>query len=98
LTSDDVSAVSDLANQSPSLASVLKIESHVKFSEKQLVASLKDVAASGVTIMTRGMQLDVEVIRKLAVKATISGGQELVIAIYRDDAGPQAFICRRYLS
>ena len=98
LTSSDADAVSKLANQSPSLASVLKIESHFKFSEKQLVANLKDITASGVTVMTRGMQLDVESIRKLAVKATVSGGQELIIAIYRDDAGPQAFICRRYLS
>lgn len=98
LTSDDADAVSKLAHKSPSLASVLKIESHFKFSEKQLVANLKDVTASGVTIMTRGMQLDVEAIRKLAVKATVSGGQELIIAIYRDDAGPQTFICRRYLS
>ena len=98
LTSNDVDAVSELAKQSPSLASVLKIESHFKFSEKHLVANLKDVTASGVTIMTRGMQLDVEAIRKLAVKATTTGGQELVVAIYRDDAGPQAFACRRYLS
>jgi SAM-dependent methyltransferase len=98
LTSDDADAVSKLANKSPSLASVLKIESHSKFSEKQLVANLKDVTASGVTIMTRGMQLDVEAIRKLAVKATATGGQELIIAIYRDDAGPQVLICRRYLS
>jgi hypothetical protein len=98
LTSNDVDAVSELAKQSPSLASVLKIESHFKFSEKNLVANLKDVTASGVTIMTRGMQLDVEAIRKLAVKATTTGGQELVVAIYRDDAGPQALICRRYLS
>jgi SAM-dependent methyltransferase len=98
LTSDDADAVSKLANQSPSLASVLKIESHFKFSEKQLVANLKDVSAAGVTIMTRGMQLDFEAIRKLAVKATTANGQELIIAIYRDDAGPQALICRRYLS
>ena len=98
LTSDDPSAVSNLANQSPSLASVLKIEAHFKFSEKQLAASLKGVEASGVTVMTRGMQLDVEAIRKLAVKATAPGKQELVVAIYRDDAGPQALICRRYLS
>ena len=98
LTSNDVDAISKLVNQSPSLASILNIESHFKFSEKQLVANLKGVAASGVTIMTRGMQIDVEAIRKIAVKATIAGGQELVIAIYRDDAGPQALICRRYLS
>ena len=98
LTSDDASAVSNLANQSPSLASVLKIESHFKFSEKQMATNLKDFEASGVTVMTRGMQLDVEAIRKTAVKASKSGKQELVIAIYRDDAGPQALICRRYLS
>ena len=98
LTSDDPSAVSNLAKQSPSLASVLKIVSYFKFSEKQLAASLKGVEASGVTVMTRGMQLDVEAIRKLAVKATAPGKQELVVAIYRDDAGPQALICQRYLS
>ena len=98
LTSDDASSVSNLANQSPSLANVLKIESHFKFSEKQMAANLKDFEASGVTVMTRGMQLDVEAIRKTAVKASKSGKQELVIAIYRDDAGPQALICRRYLS
>lgn len=98
LTSDDADAVSKLSNQSPSLASVLRIESHFKFSEKQLVAKSKDFELSGVTVMTRGMQLDVEVIRKLAVKASSSGNQELVIAIYRDDAGPQALLCRRYLS
>lgn len=98
LTSDDADAVSNLSNQSPSLASILRIESHFKFSEKQLVNNLKDVELSGVTVMTRGMQIDVEVIRKLAVKASSSGNQELVIAIYRDDAGPQALLCRRYLS
>jgi hypothetical protein len=98
LTSADSTAISELHKHSPSLANILRIESHFKFSEKQLVASLKDVALSGVTVMTRGMQLDVEVIRKAAVKASSSGNQELVIAIYRDDAGPQAVLCRRYLS
>jgi hypothetical protein len=98
LTSADSTAISELHKHSPSLANILRIESHFKFSEKQLVASLKDVALSGVTVMTRGMQLDVEVIRKAAVKASSSGNQELVIAIYRDDAGPQALLCRRYLS
>ena len=98
LTSDDANAIAELNAQTPRLANVLKIESHFKFSEKQLVANLKDVSASGITVMTRGMQLDVEAIRKAAVKTAASGGQELVVAIYRDDAGPQAFLCRRYLS
>ena len=98
LTSNDLEAISQLSKHSPSLANILRIESHFKFSDKQLVVNLKDVDLSGVTVMTRGMQLDVEAIRKLAVKASSSGNQELVIAIYRDDAGPQALLCRRYLS
>jgi hypothetical protein len=98
LTSNDKDAVVALQDHLPSLASVLKIESHFKFSEKQLSANLKGVESSGVTVMTRGMQLDVEAIRKLAVKASTPGKQELIVAIYRDDAGPQALICRRYLS
>ena len=98
LTSFDEAAVAELAKHSPSLAGVLRIEAHFKFSDKNLVANLKNVSVSGVTVMTRGMQLDVEAIRKAAVKAAIRGSQELVIAIYRDDSGPQALLCRRYLS
>ncbi len=98
LTSDDANAIAKLNVQSPQLANVLKIESQFKFSEKQLAANLKGVESSGVTVMTRGMQLDVEAIRKAAVKAASSGNQELVLAIYRDDAGPQGLLCRRYLS
>lgn len=98
LTSSDTEAVADLSEHSPNLASVLRIESRFKFSDKQLAANLKGIEATGVTVMTRGMQLDVEAIRKTAVKASSSGTKELIIAIYRDDAGPQALICRRYLS
>jgi len=98
LTTSDSHAVLELSKQTPSLANILHIESHFKFSDKQLVTNLKDIEQSGVTVMTRGMQIDVEAIRKAAVKASRSGNQELVIAIYRDDAGPQALLCRRYLS
>jgi SAM-dependent methyltransferase len=98
ISSSDPDAVAELANHSPRLANILRIESHFKFSDRQFIGNLKGVAASGVTVMTRGMQLDVEAIRKSAVKASSSGKQELVIAIYRDDSGPQALLCRRYLS
>jgi SAM-dependent methyltransferase len=98
LTSSDAEAVAELSEHSPNLASILRIESQFKFSDKLLAANLKGIETSGVTVMTRGMQLDVEAIRKMAVKASSSGNQELVIAIYRDDAGPQALLCRRYLS
>ena len=98
LTSSDGEAVAKLSKHAPSLANILRIESHFKFSDKNLAANLKGVELSGVTVMTRGMQLDVEAIRKSAVKVSSSGNQELVIAIYRDDAGPQILLCRRYLS
>ena len=98
LTSSDTEAVLKLSKQTPSLASILRVEYSFKFSDKQLVLNLKGVEQAGVTVMTRGMQLDVEAIRKSAVKASNSGSQELVIAIYRDDSGPQALLCRRYLS
>ena len=77
---------------------MLEIEKHIRYSDKALVESVKGLTAAGVTIMTRGMQLDVEAIRKSLVKVKSAGSDELVVAIYRDDAGPQALICRRYLS
>ena len=98
LTSDNNSAVGNFAAKVPALGVVLEIEKHIKYSDKALVESVKGLTAAGVTIMTRGMQLDVEAIRKSLVKVKSAGSDELVVAIYRDDAGPQALICRRYLS
>ena len=98
LTSDNNSAVGNFAANEPALGIVLEIKKHIKYSDKALVESVKGLAVAGVTIMTRGMQLDVEAIRKSLVKVKSAGSDELVVAIYRDDAGPQALICRRYLS
>jgi hypothetical protein len=77
---------------------VLEIEKRIKYSDKVLVESVNGIPAAGITIMTRGMQLDVEAIRKSLIKVKSPGNSELVVAIYRDEAGPQALICRRYLS
>ena len=98
LTSSNELAVSKFAVLEPALGMVLEIEKRIKYSDKVLVESIKGLAAAGITIMTRGMQLDVEAIRKSLIKVKSSGSAELVIAIYRDEAGPQALICRRYLS
>jgi 16S rRNA G966 N2-methylase RsmD len=95
LTTDDEAGVGNMLKQDPLQASALLIESVFKYSDKELVARAKNVPAAGVTIMTRGMQLDVEAIRKSVVKVTAPGNQELIVAIYRDDAGPQALLCRR---
>ena len=95
LTTDNEAGVSKMLKQDPQLGSALLIESGFKYSDKELLARVKNIPAAGVTIMTRGMQLDVEAIRKSLVKVTAPGNQELIVAIYRDDAGPQALLCRR---
>lgn len=95
LTTDDEAGVSNMLKLNPLQANALLIESAFKYSDKELLTRVKNIPAAGVTIMTRGMQLDVEAIRKSLVKVAAPGNQELIIAIYRDDAGPQALLCRR---
>jgi hypothetical protein len=87
-----------MLKQDPIQANALLIESVFKYSDKELITRTKNIPTAGVTIMTRGMQLDVEAIRKSVVKVTAPGNQELIVAIYRDDAGPQALLCHRISS
>jgi len=98
LTTDDETGVRNMLKQDPVQANALLIESVFKFSDKELITRTKNIPTAGVTIMTRGMQLDVEAIRKSVVKVTGPGNQELIVAIYRDDAGPEALLCRRISS
>jgi hypothetical protein len=95
LTSNEELAVRALVAQSPRPAMGFEILNVVKYSQKALQVAVKGMAASGMTVMTRGMQLDVESIRKSLSKSVAKGSTELVVAIYRDDTGPQALICRR---
>jgi SAM-dependent methyltransferase len=98
LTTDDETGVRNMLKQDPVQANALLIESVFKYSDKELITRTKNIPTAGVTIMTRGMQLDVEAIRKSVVKVTAPGNHELIVAIYRDDAGPQALLCRRISS
>ena len=95
LTTNDETGITALQELDPPQATTLEIIDSFKYSDKELLAHAKGVLATGVTIMTRGMKLDVEAIRKSVVKVTSRGDQELIVAIYRDDAGPQALLCRR---
>ena len=95
LTSNDEIAVHTLLTKSPRPAMGFEIVKAVKFSQKTLQQEVQDTSASGITVMTRGMQLDVESIRKYLSKKVSKGAAELIVAIYRDDSGPQALICRR---
>ncbi len=60
LTTDDETGVRNMLKQDPVQANALLIESVFKFSDKELITRTKNIPAAGVTIMTRGMQLDVE--------------------------------------
>jgi SAM-dependent methyltransferase len=95
LTTNDETGIAALQKLDPPQATALEIISSFRYSDKELIVRTKGLLATGVTIMTRGMKLDVEAIRKSIVKITSRGEQELIVAIYRDDAGPQALLCRR---
>lgn len=95
LTTDDEASIVNLFNLKPTQAHILRIESRFKFTDRELLAQVRGSRAAGITVMTRGMQLDVEAIRKQLIKVTLDGDQELIVAIYRDDAGPKGLLCRR---
>lgn len=76
-------------------AQVLKINEITKFNEKQLAGQISIYAPGALTIMTRGVTLDPEILRKKLLKKPTKGGPEIIVAIYRDDSGPIALICSR---
>lgn len=93
LTSKDETAVTKfLGNKA---ASIFQILDHQKFNENGLASYVQSVAPDALTIMTRGVDLDPELLRKKLLKRPTKGGGELVLAIYRDDTGTQVLCCRR---
>ncbi len=76
-------------------AQFFKINSVEKFNEKALAKSISSLAAGSLTVMTRGVELDPELLRKKILKNPTKGGPEVVIAIYRNDSGTIALICSR---
>ncbi len=95
IVSNNSELVSNLANHKPKLADVFQIVSQVKADEKALARSISEMPASAITIMTRGMQVDVPKLRKRISPSLSSTAPELVIGLYRHDGGNQALICRR---
>jgi SAM-dependent methyltransferase len=85
--------IAELFNSST--AQVLKINEITKFNEKQLAVIISGYAPGALTVMTRGVTLDPELLRKKILKKPIKGGPEIIVAIYRDDSGPVALICSR---
>jgi len=95
LTSSDATAVNKLLNTQPRLGSVFAILEVLSFNEKMLKAQIGNIPASALTVMTRGVNVDVEALRKKLFKKQTSGSEELVLAIFREDSGPVALLARR---
>lgn len=78
-----------------SSAQVFEILETMKFDEKLIANRMADFAPGTLTVMTRGVSVDPDLLRKKLLKKPTKGGKEIVLAIYRDDAGPVAIICHR---
>ena len=78
-----------------SSAQVFEILETLKFDEKAIANRITAFAPGTLTVMTRGVSVDPDFLRKKLLKQPTKGGKEIVLAIYRDDAGPVAMICHR---
>lgn len=95
LTTSDEKAAIELSNESPRLAQVFHILHTLPFTPKMLKSELAKHSASAVTIMTRGVSVNVEELRKKIAPPLTKSAAELVVALYREDAGNRAVIARR---
>lgn len=76
-------------------AQFFEINSVEKFNEKSLAKSIALLSAGSLTVMTRGVEVDPDLLRRKILKNPTKGGPEVVVAIYRDDSGTIALICSR---
>jgi hypothetical protein len=95
LTSADEKSVRSLVGLDPAPATILRIEAVLPVSEKIIAQEVARHETSGLTIMTRGVTINVDTLRKRVLKKKTPGAAELVLAIYRDDPNNVALLCRR---
>ena len=95
LTSSDTAAVHTALGLNPTPATVMHIEAVLPVNEKVLAQEVAQREASGLTIMTRGVTINVDALRKKVFKKKTPGAAELVLAIYREDPHNVALLCRR---
>ena len=95
ITTDSQQEISNLLASKPKLADVFEIVATTKAVTKSISQAIRDIPASAVTIMTRGIQIDVEQMRKQVAPKLTKSAPELVVALYRDDSGNKGLICRR---
>ena len=95
ITSDDESLINRLCESMPVPADVYQIIDRCKAEPKAIAKAIREIPASGITITSRGIQIDVERLRKQISPSLQRSAPELVVALYRDDTGNKALICRR---
>lgn len=95
LTTADEKAALEVAASTPRLAQVFHVLEELPFTPKLLKSHLAQHPASAVTIMTRGVSVNVEELRKKISPQLTKSAAEIVVALYREDSGNRAFIARR---
>ena len=98
LTSADDASVQSLIGLDPAPAMILHIGAVLPVSEKLMAQEVARHEASGLTIMTRGVTINVDALRKKVFKKKTPGAPELVLAIYREDPNNVALLCRRIIA
>jgi len=98
LTSADELSVRSLIGLDPAPAMVLHVEAVLPVSEKLITQEVARHEASGLTVMTRGVNINVDALRKKVFKNKTPGAPELVLAIYREDPNNVALLCRRIIA
>jgi len=95
ITTSNAQKIAEMSQEQIKLGAIFRIIESVGFSPKTIKRNVAGHTPGSVTIMTRGVKLDVEALRKQLSSTFTRGGPELVIAIYRDDNGTRALLCRR---
>jgi hypothetical protein len=98
LTSADEASVLSIVGLDPSPATILQIQAVLPVNEKLIAQEIAHYETSGLTIMTRGVTINVDALRKKVFKKKAPGAAELVLAIYREDPHNVALLCRRVTS
>ena len=95
ITSDEAKLIEQMGKDLPRSADVYQILDRTKAEPKSIAQAIREIPASAITITTRGIQIDVEKMRKQISPKLLRSAPELVVALYRDDSGNKALICRR---
>ena len=95
LTTNNLQAAQSLAQQDPSAGKVLRILRKLTLNPRDLAHEIRGIPCSGLTVMTRGVTVNVEQLRKEVLSKTDKLAPELIVALYRDEPRNVALLCQR---